>query len=60
VAYLETDIGIEDEIRSKYRVARPGESVALIVDDTDEKSEATTTATSTGFWNKVLQFVGIR
>ncbi|HEY4478505.1 MAG TPA: hypothetical protein VI775_01550 [Candidatus Paceibacterota bacterium] len=33
VGYLKTDTGIESEIRSKFRVAREGEYLAVIVDD---------------------------
>jgi cell division protein FtsB len=33
VEYLKTDKGIEAEIRSKFRVAREGESLAVILDD---------------------------
>ncbi len=31
---LETDRGIEEEIRSKFQVVKPGEQVAIIVDAT--------------------------
>src|SRR3989344_1056487 len=49
---LQSVEGIEEKIRSKFNVAKPGENVVLIVDD------ATTTATSTpGFfaslWAKI-------
>ena len=33
VEYLKTDKGIEAEIRSKFRVAREGESLVVILDD---------------------------
>ncbi len=51
-AKLESEEGIDEKIRSKFNVAKPGENVVLIVDD------ATTTATSTpGFfaalWAKI-------
>jgi cell division protein FtsB len=52
VEKLGSEAGVEEKIRSKFNVAKPGENVVLIVDD------ATTTATSTpGFfaslWAKI-------
>lgn len=50
---LKTEEGIEYEIRKKFGVARPGESVAIIVED-----NSTTTATlgESGFWQKLKNF----
>ena len=35
VSYLKTEEGIEEEIRDKYSVARPGEELVLIVEPKD-------------------------
>lgn len=32
-AFLKTEEGVEAELRSKYRLVRPGENVAVIVDE---------------------------
>jgi cell division protein FtsB len=58
VEYLKTDRGVEAEIRSKFRVVKEGEKVAVIVGD--EKVEATTTATTTppGFFSKYFGWLG--
>lgn len=60
VEYLSTDKGMESEIRSKFRLAEEGESVAVIVSDT---SNATTVATTTGiqkenWWQKLMGMIG--
>ena len=33
VSFLETDEGVESELRKKYRVIKPGETAVLIVND---------------------------
>ncbi|MFA6050462.1 MAG: septum formation initiator family protein [Candidatus Paceibacterota bacterium] len=48
---LEGEEGIEEEIRSKFNVVKPGEKVVMIVNP----EAATTTATSTGFWGSLWQ-----
>ncbi len=57
IDYLKTDQGIEAEIRSKFRVVREGESVAVIVgsDATDTPNIATTT--SPGLWQRFLNML---
>lgn len=48
---LDSDAGVEREIREKYSVAKPGEHVAIIVD-----TAPTTTATTTqpeSVWTKI-------
>ena len=51
---IQTDEGMEFEIRKKFNVARAGESVAIIVEE-----EATTTPpnTSPSFWQKFKSFL---
>ncbi len=34
IASLKTDTGVEEEIRSKFSVAKPGETVVVVVDNT--------------------------
>lgn len=36
---LKTGVGVEKAIRERYQVAKPGESVIIIVDEKDKKSE---------------------
>ena len=47
---LETDSGIEEEIKSKFNVARAGEHVALIVERQD--GEASTTEEEPSWWKR--------
>ena len=57
---LSTASGVEAEIRTKYRAVRNGESVAVIIDDISGQNQSTTTvATSTSWWQSVLQFIGL-
>src|SRR5579872_3576794 len=44
IADLKTSQGVEKEIRAKFGVAKPGEDMAVIVDDSSATSTATTTS----------------
>lgn len=63
VDYLKTDKGIEAEIRSKFRVVKEGEMVAVIVDNEDVKNSTASTTTQiapSSFWQKMrVWFSGI-
>lgn len=50
---LKTQEGIEYEIRKKFSVARDGEQVAIIVDDTSTSTKAAETESS---WQKIKTF----
>ena len=60
VAYLSTDQGIESEIRTKFRAAADGESIAVIVGDTQVAavSEASTTV-KVSWWRRLFQSLGL-
>lgn len=47
VEYLSNERGIEAEIRRQYDVAREGEQVVIIVDDSEPEPEVAGVATST-------------
>ncbi len=53
ISSLKTDTGIEEEIRSKFNVAKPGETVVVVVDNT-----ASSTTNSNGqnlsLWQRLL------
>jgi Na+-translocating ferredoxin:NAD+ oxidoreductase RnfG subunit len=51
IARLDTDSGIEAEIRSKFSVAKEDEVVVVVVSEEEDKS--TTTLEKTGFWQRV-------
>ncbi|MHB1330423.1 MAG: FtsB family cell division protein [Minisyncoccota bacterium] len=57
IARLNTEAGIEEEIKSKYNVARPGELVALIVDDTER---ASTTEEEASWWKRFWDAIIVR
>ena len=49
---LQTDNGIEEEIRGKFNVARPGETVVIVINSTSSTS-TDTSSTNSGFWSKL-------
>ncbi|MEI6057369.1 MAG: septum formation initiator family protein [bacterium] len=55
VAALQTQQGVEADIRHKFRVVKPGEQIAVIVDNSASDSTPVATSTS-GFWAWVTHF----
>ena len=51
IASLNTQAGLDEEIKEKFNVSEPGEHVAILVDPTDT---GTSTATTTKPWYKVV------
>jgi cell division protein FtsB len=49
VASLQTEQGVEADIRQKFRVVKPGEQIAVIVDTSASDTPAAATSTP-GFW----------
>ena len=49
ISYLNTDEGIENEIRTKFRAVKEGENVAVIIDATATRTPEKV-STSRGFW----------
>lgn len=48
---LGTSVGIEEEIRAKFSVAKENENMVIVVDES--KIKATTTSSNGGFWKKI-------
>ena len=63
VSYLSTDEGVESEIRTKFRLAEQGESVAVIVGSTEVANTLTATfaasTTEVSIWQRFLSFIGL-
>jgi cell division protein FtsB len=61
VGYLSTPAGVEAELRTKYRAVKDGESVAVIIDDTQAGSTTGEQASSTlaSWWRRLLHAVGL-
>ena len=57
IAALKTSRGVETEIRSRYEVAKPGEEVALVVDDATTSTEASSTPT---WWESLMSWIGFK
>ena len=50
---LNTDEGVEDTIREKYQVAKPGEKMVIIVDDKKDDTEVQQIKSDHSFWGWV-------
>ncbi len=57
VAYLQTDEGVESEIRNKFRAVKPGEQVAVIINNEIKKEKIIQKDQS--LWMKIKDFFGI-
>jgi cell division protein FtsB len=55
---LQTTSGVEEEIRDKFDVAKPGEQVIVIVDATNSVSTTTTKGFMQSFWDSVMGVFG--
>lgn len=55
IDYLKTEQGIEDEIRTKFRVVKEGEHVAVIIKEEVPKV-STEQASSSGFWYRLFHW----
>lgn len=53
---LKTDHGFEEEVRQKFAVARPGEEVVVVVDESDKKSKNGEGSSTGSFWEWVTSF----
>lgn len=56
IAYLNTDEGVEEEIRSKFALVKSDERMVVIVDDTS--SDATNTPSQKTLWQKFISIFG--
>jgi cell division protein FtsB len=57
LARLQSERGVEEDVRQKFTVARPGEDVVVVVDDTAKKSE-NSEAGSKSIWAHIASFFG--
>lgn len=56
VGQLETPRGVEEEIRKKFSVAKPGEQVVVVV---DEKATTTLEKKESSWWTRMWQNFGL-
>ncbi len=56
IEMLKTEKGIETEIRDKFRVAKEGEQLAIII-NSGENLEDKTAIKEEGFWTKIWNFL---
>jgi len=55
---LKTDTGVEEEIRSKFNVAKPGETVVVVINGSSSTS-TNQDNTKKGFWTSFLGIFGL-
>jgi cell division protein FtsB len=53
ISELETDSGVEKEIREKFPVAKPGEEVIMIVNNKSGLGQEADPKTDSGFWHRL-------
>ncbi len=56
MARLTSSRGVEEEVRQKYTVARPGEEVVVVVDDSVKKGKNSGAAEEKSFWQRIVSF----
>lgn len=56
VDYLTTQTGLEEEVRTKYNMAKEGEIVIVLTDD-EEKDDNSNQPEEKGFWGKILPWI---
>ncbi len=56
VSFLETDEGVESELRKKYRVIKPGEEAVLIVNDTIVPPATTTVRIHRSWYARFFEY----
>ena len=52
---LKTDSGVEEEIREKYGLVKPGEEVLVII-DSDEVIGSTSVSSESTFWSRIINW----
>ena len=55
---LNTTQGVEESIRDKFQVVKPGENMVVIVNDPENHTTTPPTSTSHGFWDYIKKFFG--
>lgn len=55
LARLQSARGVEEDVRQKFTVAKPGEDVVVVVDDASKKSENSETGTKS-IWARIASF----
>jgi len=55
---LKSERGMEEEVRQKYTVAKPGEEVVIVVDDSAKKGKNGGATDTKSIWNRLASFFG--
>lgn len=59
IGELSTERGMEAELRNRYRVVKPGESLVIVVDKEQVKSQAPIDQNQVSWWVRLRTFIGL-
>ncbi len=59
IGELSTERGIEAEVRNRYRVVKPGESLVIVVDEENQPVGQPVDQSSVSWWVKLRTFIGL-
>lgn len=59
IGELSTERGIEAEVRNRYRVVKPGESLVIVVDEEKGSATAQVDQPNVSWWVKLRTFIGL-
>ncbi|MGB2580304.1 MAG: hypothetical protein WBC83_01260 [Minisyncoccia bacterium] len=54
--HFKNNSGIEEEVRQKYTVARPGEEIVVVVDDDVKKGKNSEVVDKKSLWQHIIDF----
>ena len=54
---LETENGLEKEIRERFPVIKPGEEVIMIVKDEEDGSSGNDVSSDDGWWSRFVKWI---
>lgn len=59
IGELSTDHGIEAEVRNRYRVVKPGESLVIVVDEEKSAKTVQVDKPNISWWVRLRTFIGL-
>ena len=54
IHHLNTNSGVEEEVRTKFNMAKEGERVIVLVDENDDSQDGTLNDSKRSFWSKIF------
>lgn len=57
IAHLDSSVGMEEELRTRFDLVKEGEETILLVDENKDATASEATTTKDGFWHNLWQSV---